>query len=78
MAIRSSWCIPLDKQKKSLTIREITLFAVLGALLGAYLFYDFQSGLRLAASAVLIYCANMAFGDMKVAKHPAFAPALAA
>ena len=54
------------------------LFAVLGALLGAYLFCDFQSGLRLAASAVLIYCANMAFGDMKVAKHPAFAPALAA
>ena len=29
-AIPSSWCIPLDKKK--LTIREITLFAVLGAM----------------------------------------------
>ena len=27
-----SWCIPLDKGTKKLTIREITLFAVLGAL----------------------------------------------
>ena len=58
--------------------RSRGFFSVLGALLGAYCFYDFQSGLRLAASAVLIYCANMAFGDMKIAKRPAFAPALAA
>ena len=52
-------------------------WSAVGTLLGAYLFYDFQSGLRLAASAVLIYCANMAFCDMKIAKRPAFAPALA-
>ena len=58
--------------------RSRGFFSVLGALLGAYCFYDFQSGPRLAASAVLIYCANMAFGDMKIAKRPAFAPALAA
>ena len=31
-AIRSNWCIPLDKK---LTIREITLFAVLGAMMFA-------------------------------------------
>ncbi len=58
--------------------RSRGFFSVLGALLGAYLFYDFQSGLRLAASAVMIYCANMAFEGMKIAKQPAFAPALAA
>lgn len=52
--------------------------SVLGAMLGAYLFYDFQSGLRLAASAVLIYCANMAFCDTKIAGRPAFTPCLAA
>ena len=32
MEIRLSWCIPLDKAKRKLTIREITLFAILGAL----------------------------------------------
>ena len=31
MAIPLSWCIPLDK-RKGLTIREITLFAILGTL----------------------------------------------
>ncbi len=53
-------------------------WSVVGALLGAYLFYDFQSGLRLAASAVLIYCANMAFCDVKIARLRGFAPALTA
>ena len=33
-------------------------WATVGALLGAYIFYDFHSGLRMAASAVLIYCAK--------------------
>lgn len=58
--------------------RSLGFFSTVGALLGAYLFYDFQSGLRMAASAVLIYCANMAFYDVKAAKKPAFAPALSA
>lgn len=53
-------------------------WSAVGALLGAYLFYDFQSGLRLAASAVLIYCANMAFYDVKIARTRAFAPMLTA
>ena len=53
-------------------------WSVVGALLGAYIFYDFQSGLRLAASAVLIYCANMAFCDVKIARLRGFAPALTA
>lgn len=53
-------------------------WAAAGTLAGAYLFYDFQSGLRLAASAVLIYCANMAFSGMKIAAHPLFTPLLTA
>ena len=32
MAIPSNWCIPLDNSKKALSIREIALFGVLGAL----------------------------------------------
>lgn len=53
-------------------------WATVGALLGAYIFYDFHSGLRMAASAVLIYCANMAFYDVKIARMRVFAPALTA
>ena len=32
MAVFTSWCIPLDKRKKKLSIQEIALFGVLGAL----------------------------------------------
>ena len=32
MGLSISWCIPLDKQKTKLTIRETVLFGVLGAL----------------------------------------------
>ncbi len=53
-------------------------WSAVGTLLGAYIFYDFQSGLRLAASAVLIYCANMAFYDVKISRCRGFAPALTA
>ena len=48
-------------------------WSAVGTLLGAYIFYDFQSGLRLAASAVLIYCANMAFYDVKISRCRGFA-----
>ncbi len=53
-------------------------WSAVGALLGAYIFYDFQSGLRMAASAVLIYCANMAFYDVKISRTHGFAPTLTA
>ena len=53
-------------------------WSAVGALLGAYIFYDFQSGLRMAASAVLIYCANMAFYDVKLSRCRSFAPTLTA
>ena len=35
MAVFTSWYIPLDKQKKSLSIQEMALFGVLGALMFA-------------------------------------------
>lgn len=53
-------------------------WSAVGALLGSYIFYDFQSGLRMAASAVLIYCANMAFYDVRIARSRSFAPVLTA
>ena len=37
------------------------LWALLGAAAGALVFFDFQPGLRFAASAVLICCARMVF-----------------
>ncbi|MBQ3548913.1 MAG: SpoIIE family protein phosphatase [Oscillospiraceae bacterium] len=58
--------------------RSRGFWSAIGALLGAYLFYDFQSGLRMAASAVLIYCANMAFFDVKISRLRCFAPVLTA
>lgn len=54
------------------------LWALLGAMMGALVFFDFQTGLRFAASAVLICCANMAFCDAKLSARPGYAPALAA
>ena len=54
------------------------LWALLGAGVGALVFFDFQTGLRFAASAVLIYSANMAFCDTKMYAGKGFAPLLAA
>ncbi len=54
------------------------LWALLGAMMGALVFFDFQTGLRFAASAVLICCANMAFGDTRLSVRRGYAPALAA
>ena len=54
------------------------LWALLGAGVGALVFFDFQTGLRFAASAVLIYSANMAFCDTKMYARKGFAPLLAA
>ena len=54
------------------------LWALLGAGIGALVFFDFQTGLRFAASAVLIYSANMAFCDTKMYARKGFAPLLAA
>ena len=42
------------------------LWALAGAAAGALVWFDFQTGLRFAASAVLLYCANMAFCDTKM------------
>ena len=55
-----------------------SLWALLGAIMGALVFFDFQTGLRFAASAVLICCANMAFCDAKLSVRRGYAPALAA
>ena len=54
------------------------LWALVGAAAGALAFFDFQTGLRFAASAVLIYCVNMAFCDTKLSRRPGYAPLLAA
>ena len=54
------------------------LWALLGAGAGALVFFDFQTGLRFAASAVLIYSANMAFCDTKMCARKGYAPLLAA
>ena len=54
------------------------LWALVGAAAGALVFFDFQTGLRFAASAVLIYCVNMAFCDTKLSRRPGYAPLLAA
>ncbi len=54
-----------------------SLWPLAGAILGALVFFDFQPGLRLAASAVLICCGGMAFGDTKLGAKRGFAPLLA-
>ena len=54
------------------------LWALLGAAAGALVFFDFQPGLRFAASAVLICCARMVFCDTKPGAKRGFAPLLAA
>jgi len=54
------------------------LCALLGAGLGAFLFLDFQAGLRHTAAAILIFCANTAFCTTRLYKRPRFRPAAAA
>lgn len=53
-------------------------WAAVGAFLGAVLFFDFQSGLRFAASAVLICCANLAFFGTRVRRLRWYVPLLPA
>lgn len=53
------------------------LSALLGAGLGAFLFLDFQAGLRHTAAAILIFCADTAFCTTRLYRNPAFRPAAA-
>ena len=53
------------------------LSALLGAGLGAFLFLDFQAGLRHTAAAILIFCANTAFCTTRLYRRPAFRPVAA-
>ena len=54
------------------------LSALLGAGLGAFLFLDFQAGLRHTAAAILIFCADTAFCTTRLYRRPRFRPAAAA
>lgn len=54
------------------------LSALLGAGLGAFLFLDFQAGLRHTAAAILIFCADTAFCTTRLYRKPWFRPAAAA
>ena len=58
--------------------KGLGLWSLLGAGLGALVLFDFQTGLRFAASALLIYCANLAFCDTKLRARKGYAPLLAA
>ena len=53
------------------------LSALLGAGLGAFLFLDFQAGLRHTAAAILIFCAATAFCTTRLYRRPRFRPAAA-
>lgn len=59
------------------TSRGSGLWPLLGTLAGALVFFDFQSGLRFAASAVLICCADLAFCDTKLRARRMYSPLLA-
>lgn len=59
-------------------IRLPGLAAVMGVAGGAFLFMDFQSGLRCTAAAILIFAAKTALYDTAVYKKPYFRPACAA
>ena len=54
------------------------LCSLLGAAAGAFVFFDFQPGLRFLASAILIFSASTAFYDSPIYTRPAFRPAAAA
>lgn len=53
------------------------LSAVIGAGLGAWVFLDFQPGLRHCAAAILILCANTALCTAPLYRHPRFRPLMA-
>lgn len=53
------------------------LSTLLGAGLGAFLFLDFQAGLRHTAAAILIFCANTAFCTTRLYRRPVFRPVAA-
>ena len=53
------------------------LAATACAGVGALAFLDFQPGLRHAAAAVLIFCANTAFCPSRLYRHPRFRPTAA-
>lgn len=53
------------------------LSALLGAGLGAFLFLDFQAGLRHTAAVILIFCANTAFCTTRLYRRPVFRPVAA-
>lgn len=55
-------------------IRLPGLGAVMGVAGGAFVFMDFQSGLRCAAAAILIFAANTALYDTALYKKPYFRP----
>lgn len=55
-------------------IRLSGLTAVLGVVGGTLVFMDFQSGLRCAAAAILIFAANTALYDTPTYKKPHFRP----
>ena len=54
------------------------ILCVLGSGVGAWLFLDFQPGLRHLASAILICCANTVFFDSRFSARPLFRPLLCA
>ena len=54
------------------------LCALAGTAIGALVFFDFQPGLRLTASAILIYATSIAFYDTQLYNGPAFRPAASA
>ncbi len=54
------------------------VWALLGAVAGALVFFNFQTGLRFAASAVLAFAVNLAFCDTALYRRRGFAPLLAA
>ena len=59
-------------------IRLPGLAAVMGVAGGAFVFMDFQSGLRCTAAAILIFAANTALYDTALYKKPYFRPACTA
>ena len=52
--------------------------SLIGAAAGALLFFDFQTGLRYVATAVLIFSANVAFYDSPLYEKESFLPAVSA
>ena len=52
--------------------------ALLGAVAGALVFFNFQTGLRFDASAVLAFAVNLAFCDTEMYKRREYTPLLAA